>query len=162
MGTRMKKWIVAAMLLAAATQQPLLAADKAPDKAPAKKAACAPASAAAAEAEHGIRFMTDVMVVSSACQDTIYGEFRNRNQKVILAYQKTLITHMHGNKNFDAWNTSLANKASQKYAGRPTQLICQDAAEMMKLAKSFDEKGFRQYAASQAQTAGVQPASCSK
>ena len=161
MGTRMMKWIVAAMLLAAAAQ-PLLAADKA-EKAPAKKAAaCAPASAAAAEAEHGIRFMTDVMVVSSACQDTVYGEFRNRNQKVILAYQKTLITHMHGNKNFDAWNTSLANKASQKYAGRPTQLICQDAAEMMKLAKSFDEKGFRQYAAGQAQTAGVQPASCSK
>src|SRR5215471_4189292 len=154
----MKKWIIAAALFAAAAQQPLLAADKAP----AKKPACAGTSGAAAEAEQGIRFMTDVMVVSSACQDTIYGEFKARNQKVIMDYQKTMITYMKGNKNFDAWNTTLANKASQKYAGRPTQLICQDAAEMMKLAKSFDEKGFRQYAATQAQSAVAQTTSCAK
>jgi hypothetical protein len=154
----MKKSMVALALLTAIAQQPLLAADKAP----AKKPGCASASGAAAEAEQGLRFVTDVMVVSSACQDTIYAEFRLRNQKVIQDYQKTMITHMHGTKNFDTWNTSLANKASQQRAGRATAQICQDSAEMMKLAKSFDEKAFRQYAASQAQTAGAQNASCAK
>ena len=44
----------------------------------------------------GDSFLTDVMMVSSTCQDTIYAEFRLRNREAILAYQKAMIAHFHG------------------------------------------------------------------
>ncbi len=119
-------------------------------------------SPSAIEAEEAIRFLTDVMVVSSACQDTIYAQFRLRNQTAIVAYQKAMITHFHGAKAFDSWNTSLANKSSQKHAGLPTAQICQQAAEMMRTATSLDTKGFRQYAANQAKTVGANYPKCGK
>jgi hypothetical protein len=152
----MKRLMVAAALVAA-VMQPAWAAGA---KSRGAKANCY--SPAAIEAEQAIRFMTDVMVVSSACQDTIYAEFRLRNREPILAYQKALITHFHGTKNFDAWNTTLANQASQKHAGLPTAQICEKDAEMMKTAKTLDPQSFRKYAAAQAQAAGAQYAKCSK
>lgn len=144
----MKRAAVVAALIAAAMLQPGMAAER-------KKAAhSACPSAAAAEAEQAIRFMTDVMVVSSACQDTIYAEFRLRNQEAIRAYQKTMIAHFHGNKGFDAWNTTLANQASQKHTGLPTAEICQKDAELLKTAQGLDPAGFRHYA--QVQAASMQ------
>jgi hypothetical protein len=148
----MKKLLVAAALVAVAGLQPAGAAEK-------KKAAAPGCPAAVAEAEQAIRFMTDVMVVSSTCQDTIYAEFRLRNQEPIRAYQKTLVGHFHGNKGFDSWNTSLANQYSQKRAGLPSAQVCDQAAELMKTAKGLDPQTFRQYAVAQVQTAG---ATCSK
>lgn len=150
----MKKFMVVAVLIAAAGLQSAWAAEK--------KKAAASCPAAVAEAEQAIRFMTDVMVVSSACQDTIYAEFRLRNQEPIRAYQKTMIAHFHGNKGFDTWDTALANQYSQKRAGLPTAQICQQAADLMKTAQGLDPQGFRRYAAAQAQTPGVQTASCAR
>ena len=150
----MKKAVMIATLITAAALQPALAAEKKPAE---KKAAHSACPAAVVEAEQAIRFMTDVMVVSSACQDTVYAEFRLRNQVPIRAYQKTMITHFHGNKGFDAWDTTLANQASQKHTGLPTAEICQKDAELLKTAQGLDPEGFRRYAAAQAQTA-----TCSK
>lgn len=148
----MKKLAVAAVLVAAAMVQPASAAEK---KHAAK--ACPPA---VVEAEQAIRFMTDVMVVSSACQDTVYAEFRLRNQVPIRAYQKTLITHFRGNQRFDTWDTSLANQAAQKHTGLPTAEICQKDAQLLKTAQGLDPEGFRHYAVEQAKAAG--PDSCTR
>jgi len=151
-GSGMKTAVMIAALIAAAALQPGMAAEKkAAEKKPAHSAC---PSAAAAEAEQGIRFMTDVMVVSSACQDTVYAEFRLRNQEAIRAYQKTMIAHFHGNKGFDTWNTTLANQASQKHTGLPTAEICQKDAELLKTAQGLDPAGFRHYA--QTQVASMQ------
>lgn len=147
----MKKLVLTAVaVLATAALQPSLAAEK---KKAAAHSACP--SAAVAEAEQAIRFMTDVMVVSSACQDTVYAEFRLRNQEAIRAYQKTMITHFHGNKGFDSWDTSLANQAAQKHTGLPTAEICQKDAELLKTAQGLDPAGFRRYAQTQAQAQTV-------
>ena len=104
--------------------------------------------------------MTDVMVASSACQNTTYAEFRLRNRDPIVAYQKALITHFHGNAGFDRWNTTLANEAAQRQGGEPTALFCQKAAPIFQQASAFDPQGFRAYAASQAQATRAQYTVC--
>jgi lipid A disaccharide synthetase len=158
-GITVKKFVVAAALLALGAQGPALAASK---KSSSHNAGGNCYSQQAIEAEQAIRFMTDVMVVSSECQDTVYAEFRLRNRDAILAYQKAMIAHFHGNKPFDTWNTSLANQAAMKQAGQTVSQICTQSADLMAKAKSFDSNGFRQYAASQAAAAGAQYTKCGK
>ena len=109
-------------------------------------------SAADAEAEQAILFQTDLMVISSACRDTVYGEFRSRNKEAIIRYQNAMIDHFRrtGARNpkgaFDAWQTSLANEASRKQAVVPTARVCQQSTEMLKLASSLDARAFHDYA----------------
>ena len=102
----MRKAVLAAAIFAAASLQGASAADR----------HCY--SPADLEAEQAIRFQTNLMVISSACRDTVYGEFRARNTAAIIRYQKIMIAHFRheGARNaqgeFDAWNTSLANQLS--------------------------------------------------
>jgi hypothetical protein len=146
----MKKLVLIATLLAALAVQPGWAAEKA-------KNSCV--SPSAIEAEQAIRYVTDLMVVSSVCQDTVYAEFRLRNRDVIVGYQKALITRFHGNAGFDRWNTSLANQAASKQGGN--QQLCQQSVSLLKQASALDPKGFRAYAAAQA-AADTQTPKCAK
>src|SRR5260370_32437637 len=152
LGEIMKKIVLIAALLAVAAVQPGWTAEKAK-----AKSSCPPASAR--EAEQAIRFMTDLMIVSSQCQDTGYAEFRLRNRDAIVGYQKAMITHLHGNAAFDRWNTSLANQAASKQGGN--QQLCQQSAALMKQASALDPKGFRAYAVAQAAADTVTP-KCAK
>src|SRR5438046_10445234 len=127
----MKRLVLIAALCAAMAPQPGWAAEKAR----AARVECY--SQSAIEAEQAIRFMTDVMVVSSTCQDTVYAEFRLRNRDPILAYQKAMIAHFHGAPAFDHWNTSIANQASPTRAGQPSQLVCHQPAERRKPASGL-------------------------
>jgi hypothetical protein len=129
--------LVAALAASVAGAQPGLAAG-----------ACM--SGNAAEAEAAIRYLTDLMAVSTVCQDTVYAQFRLRNKDAIVAYQKTLIAHFHGNAAFDHWNTALANQAAQKDAGKLASQVCQQNAELLRQASALDSRGFRAYAAAQA------------
>ena len=117
---------------------------------------------AAIEAEQAYRFIVDLMVASTACRDQTYGLFQQRNQVSIRAYQKTMVTHLHGNSAFDAWDTALANEASMKHAGQSTTQACQQAADVLKTAATLDDKGFRAYAASLAATAKAQYRTCER
>jgi hypothetical protein len=109
-------------------------------------------SASDAEAEQAILFQTDLMVTSSACRDTVYGEFRSRNKDTIIRYQNAMIEHFRrtGARNpksaFDAWQTTLANEAARKQAVTPTAQVCQQATEMLKLAGTLDARAFHDYA----------------
>jgi hypothetical protein len=116
----------------------------------------------AIEAEQAIRFLTDVMVVSTTCQDTVYAEFRLRNRDAILAYQKAMIAHFHGTPGFDRWNTVISNQAAQKRAGVPSVQVCQQAADLLKQAGALDPPKFRAFAAAQAAAAGPQYPKCGK
>jgi len=113
-------------------------------------------SAADAEAEQAILFQTNLMVTSSACRDTVYGEFRARNKDAIIRYQNAMIAHFRrtGARNpksaFDAWQTSLANEAAREQAVVPTAQVCQQATQMLKLASTLDAKGFHDYAVAHA------------
>ena len=117
-------------------------------------------SQSAIEAEQAIRYLTDVMLASTACQNTTYAEFRLRNRDAIVAYQKAMISHFRGEAAFDRWNTALANAAAQKQASENLGVFCQRAETLMKQAKALDPTAFRAYAASQAATAGAQYPKC--
>src|SRR5215469_2942128 len=148
----MKKTVVGAVMLAAASIGTASAAE------------CY--SPADVEAEQGLLFQTNLMVISSACRDTVYGEFRARNKDAIVRYQNAMIDHFRrtGARNpksaFDAWQTSLANEAARKQAIVPTGQFCQQSAEMLKLASTLDTKTFHDYAIAHAAD-GVHP-SCSR
>jgi hypothetical protein len=118
------------------------------------------------EAEQALLFQTNLMVISSACRDTVYGEFRARNTAAILRYQNAMIDHFRrtGARNaksaFDTWQTSLANEAARKQATIPTGQFCQQSTEILKMASTLDTKGFHDYAVAHA-VDGVHPR-CSK
>jgi len=113
-------------------------------------------SATDQEAEQAIVFQTNLMVVSSACRDTVYGEFRARNKDAIIRYQKIMINHFRregyrdAQGRFDSWNTSLANQIALKQGATPTAVVCQQAASMLKMASTLDTKGLHDYALTQA------------
>ena len=152
----MRKVVLAAALFAAASLQGASAADK----------QCY--SAADVEAEQAILLQTNVMVISSACKDTIYGEFRARNKDASIRYQKAMIDHFRraGSRNaqsdFDRWNTSLANEISLKQGALPMGQVCQQATEMMKLASTIDAKGLHDYAVAKATGAAALHPLCTK
>jgi hypothetical protein len=135
----MKKLVMAVAVLAAASAVTASAADR----------NCY--SPGDIEAEQALLFQTNLMVISSACRNTIYGEFRLRNKDAILRYQNAMIDHFRrtGARNpksaFDAWETSLANEAARKQAIIPTGQFCEQSAEMLKLASTLDVKGFHDY-----------------
>jgi opacity protein-like surface antigen len=116
-GTAMKKVVLAAVF-AAASIQGAFAAD----------GQCY--SAADIEAEQAILFQTNLMVISSACRDTVYGEFRARNKDAIIRYQKAIIDHykrggsLNAQSDFERGNTSLANEITLKNNGA----VCQQGA----------------------------------
>ncbi len=152
----MRKVVLAAALFAAASFQGTSAADK----------QCF--SAGDVEAEQAILFQTNIMVISSACKDTVYGEFRARNKDAIIRYQKAMIDHFRrtGSRNaqseFDRWNTSLANQISLKQGAVPMAQVCQQAAEMLKLASTLDAKGLHDYAIAKATSAADTHPRCTK
>ena len=104
------------------------------------------------EAEQALIFQTNLMVVSSACRDQTYAQFRYRNKDAIIAYQRAMIAHFRraGYRNaqaeFDRWNTSLANQIALKQGEIPTAQVCQQAVPMLKMASTLDGKSFRDYA----------------
>ena len=125
-------------------------------------------SAADIEAEQALLFQTNLMVVSSACRDPVYGEFRARNQQAIIAYQRAMIAHFrregfrNAQSQFDSWDTSLANEISLKQGAIPTVQVCQQAADMLKMAATLDPKGFHDYAVAQAATAANTHPRCAR
>ena len=109
------------------------------------------------------------MVISSACRDTVYGEFRARNTAAIIRYQKIMIAHFRreGARNaqgeFDAWNTSLANELSLQQGAQSTAIICQKAVvHLEKMASTLDSKGLHDYAVAQAASPAVTHPKCGR
>lgn len=110
-------------------------------------------TSSALEAEQGMRFLVDVMVASTACRDQTYGLFQQRNHETVLAFQKALISHFHGNAAYDRWDTALANEAAMHEAGKSGPQACTEAADLLKKASAMDNAGFRAYAATLATAA---------
>jgi hypothetical protein len=114
------------------------------------------AAPGAVEAEQAIRYLTNLMVASSACRNTAYAEFALRNRVQIIRYQRTMIAHLHGTGAFDRWDTRLANEAAERQAAVPPAQFCAEAAPLLQQAGGLDMKSFRAYAAAQAMA--VEPA----
>lgn len=110
-------------------------------------------TSSALEAEQGMRFLIELMVASTACHDQTYGLFEQRNQQTVLSYQRTMISHFHGNAAYDRWDTALANDAAMHDAGKRAPEACQEHAEILKKAAAMDNAAFRAYAVSLATAA---------
>jgi len=153
----MKKIVLVAALLAGFAAQPGWAAEKAKATA---KGNCY--SSSAAEADAGLRFMTELGIASNACTSVgIYADFRVRNRDAIFGYQKAMIAHLHGAAAFDKWNTVLANQMAQRQSSVVPVQFCEQSAALLKQGSTLDAKGFRAYAAAQA-AANTQIAKCGK
>jgi hypothetical protein len=130
-----KKSVAAAMLFAAATL-PAAAADR----------NCF--TGADLEAEHALVLQSNVMVLSSACnQDVMYGEFKVRNRDALIAYQHAMIDHFRrtgrgsAERAFETWFTHIANQAAIQHAGLPSPQTCVQTVAMLK----FDPKSMHDY-----------------
>jgi len=106
----MKKVVLAAALLAAASAVTASAADR----------DCY--SPADIEAEQALLFQTNLMVISSACRDAVYGEFRARNTAAILRYQNAMIDH------FSPHRSSEPEERLRCLANQPRQRGCAQAS----------------------------------
>jgi hypothetical protein len=143
-GNAMRKTVLAAAVCAVASLQAASAAER----------SCY--SPTDLEAEQAIVFQTNLMVVSSACRDEVYGLFRARNKDAIIRYQRIMINHFRregfrdAQSRFDSWNTSLANEIALKQGASPTSVVCQQATNMLKMAGALDSKGLHDYAVAQA------------
>ncbi|HJU18958.1 MAG TPA: hypothetical protein VJ770_21085 [Stellaceae bacterium] len=153
----MKKAMIAAALLAVAWALPASAAGR----------GCY--SAQDVEAQQAIWFLTNLMVVSSACQhNDDYARFRLRNRDIIVTYQREMIAYFRRagyrrpQSQFDRWNTSLANQISLRNGAQPIALVCQRASDMFRLAATLDPDGFHRYAATRAQSAVLTEPRCGR
>jgi len=153
LGEIMKKIVLIAALLAMTLAQPGWAATKG-------KTACMPANAA--EAAQALRYMTELGIASNACSSIgIYADFRTRNRDAIVAYQKAMIAHFKGAKEFDKWNTVLANQLAQQHANMVPAKFCEKAMPLLEQAKTLDTPKYRAYAVAQA-AADTQTVKCAK
>lgn len=146
--------IVALVATAAMAVQPGWAAEKSRGRRTAVANCTRPS-----EAEQAIRYMTDLMVASSACGNTTYREFALRNRIAIIRYQKSMIARMHGSAAFDRWNTALANEEALRQGALPLAQFCKQAQPMLTQAKTLDANGLHAVALAWAANAPL-PADC--
>ena len=59
-------------------------------------------------------------------------------------------------------NTSLANQIALKQGATPTSVVCQQAANMLKMAGTLDTKGLHDYALAQAASPTAAHPRCGK
>jgi len=121
----------------------------------APKSACF--SNADLEAEMGVRFQAQLMVLSDICRDTTYGLFTQRNRDAIMAYQRQMIEHFKragerpADITFENYMTRIANQESIASGQLTTGQICQPSNPLIVTANSIgNPKEFRAYATSQA------------
>lgn len=138
-----KAGLAVALLTAAALQA-----------APAESRSCY--SKAEFEAEQAILWQTNLMVISSACHNSSYADFRLHNTRAIIEYQHRMIDYFRHtgarqpDRSFETWITHLANEEANKETGVPTPQICQQAASLLKLAGTMDTKEFHKLIADRA------------
>jgi hypothetical protein len=114
-------------------------------------------STADLEAEMGVRFQAQLMVLSDICRDATYGSFTQRTRDAIMAYQRQMIDHFkragerRADITFENYMTRIANQESIASGQLSTGQICQPSNPLAVTANSIGSpKEFRAYATSQA------------
>jgi hypothetical protein len=109
------------------------------------------------EAEMGVRFQAQLMVLSDICRDTTYGSFTQRTREAIMAYQRQMIDHFkragerRADITFENYMTRIANQESIASGQLSMGQICQPSNPLIITANSIGTpKDFRAYATTQA------------
>ena len=118
----MKKVVLAAALLAAASVATASAADR----------NCY--SPGDIEAEQALLFQTNLMVISSACRDTVYGEFRARNTGCDLALSE------RDDRPFPTHRGAQPEERLRCLANQPRQRGCAQASESFRPGNSASNR----------------------
>jgi len=103
-----------------------------------------------AVADQGIRYMTEVMVMSDTCRDETYARFAYRNRDVLQTYQHTLMDHFKreggsGQSKLDTFMTHIANEAALRTGSKDIAQVCAVAVQFLANADKLDSAAFRQY-----------------
>jgi hypothetical protein len=108
------------------------------------------------EADQAIVFQTELMVAAEACRDPGYVKFLNRNKDSVIAYQHRMIDYFRragerrADAAFDSYITRLANQTTIRNARFSTETVCEQGLELLTIAKSLDNRAFRDFAAEKA------------
>lgn len=106
-----------------------------------------------AEASLAVRFMTELMVINDACQQTVYDGFIQRNFKALAAYHRQALEHYrlsgdhHADDTLDAEVTKIANEAALGVASAPIATFCASKAAYLATANALSGPEFRAYLA---------------
>jgi len=106
-----------------------------------------------AEASLAVRFMTELMVMNDACQQTAYDGFIQRNFKALAAYHREALEHYrrsgdrHADDTLDAEVTKIANDAALGVASAPIATFCASKAAYFATANTLTGPELRTYLA---------------
>ena len=101
------------------------------------------------EADQGIRFQTDVMVLSDACGVDSYQRFATRNRDAIMVYRNQMVDHYRrgGDRrpedSLDRFMTGLANQMSLENGGEPLPALCARRAAFLSDAAALNRDQFQ-------------------
>ena len=103
-----------------------------------------------AVADQGIRYMTEVMVMSDTCRDETYARFAYRNRDVLQTYQHALMDRFKreggsGQAKLDTFMTHIANEAALRTGARDIAQVCAVAVQFLATADRLSGDAFRQY-----------------
>lgn len=108
-----------------------------------------------AVADQGIRYMTEVMVMSDTCRNDTYARFAYRNREVLQSYQHVLMDHFKreggsGQSRLDTFMTHIANEAALRTGSKDIAQVCAVAVQFLAAADAMDGQSFMRYVETQA------------
>ncbi len=103
-----------------------------------------------AVADQGIRYVTDVMVISDTCRNETYDRFALRNRDIIVGFQKAMMEHFRrggggAQAKLDAFMTHLANESALRTGAQDIGQVCAVAVQFLATADQLVGEGFQHY-----------------
>ena len=103
-----------------------------------------------AVADQGIRYMTEVMVMSDTCRDETYARFAYRNRAELQSFQHTLMDRfkrMGGSaqSKLDTFMTHIANESALRTGRQDIAQVCAVAVQFLATADGLTGPDFRAY-----------------
>jgi hypothetical protein len=105
---------------------------------------------AEAVADQGIRYMTDVMVMSDTCRNDTYARFAYRNRSELADFQHALMARFSrlgggGQAKLDQFMTHIANEAALRTGVQDIAQVCAVASQFLATADALTGQDFRAY-----------------
>ncbi|HZL60346.1 MAG TPA: hypothetical protein VFC38_11700 [Stellaceae bacterium] len=103
------------------------------------------------EAEQGVRYMTELMVVNDTCKQHIYETFIQHNRAALTAYHAQLLQHYRGagdrraEDTLDRWVTHVANDTAMAIGAVPVATLCAGKAAFFATADALAGESFHGY-----------------
>jgi hypothetical protein len=103
-----------------------------------------------AVAEQGIRYVTEVMVMSDTCRNETYDRFALRNRDAIVGFQKTMMERFRragggAQAKLDTFMTHIANESALRTGAQDIGQVCAVAVQFLATADQLAGEEFKHY-----------------